>query len=58
MSDRLDDIRGRLESIADELADISLEALQAKVHGDEPTVDENKVTRARRSIVKAIDLLG
>ncbi len=57
MNERVDDIRTRLDSIADELADIALEALRAKVSGDESGVDENKITRARRSIVKASDLL-
>jgi len=58
MSERVDDVRRRLDSIVEELADIALEALQAKVNGDQPDVDEGKVNRARRSIVKAIDLLS
>lgn len=60
MADEFDDIRGRLESIAEELADLAIDRLQQSIDegGRELPVDERRLTRARRAIEKAVHLLG
>ncbi|MGH9182635.1 MAG: hypothetical protein ACRDZ9_02260 [Acidimicrobiales bacterium] len=60
MAGELDDIRGRLEVIADELADLALDRLRAAVDrgGGREVVDEKRLTRARRSVEKAMHLLA
>lgn len=54
-----DDIRGRLEVIAEELADLALQRLRDSIDagGTELPVDERRLTRARRAVEKAIALL-
>jgi hypothetical protein len=55
-----DDIRGRLEAIAEELADLALERLRESIDagGNELPVDERRLTRARRAVEKAVGLLA
>jgi hypothetical protein len=54
-----DDIRARLEAIAEELADLALVRLRESVDagGSELPVDERRLTRARRAVEKAIAVL-
>jgi hypothetical protein len=54
-----DDIRGRLEAISEELADLAIERLRESIDagGDELPVDERRLTRARRAVEKAIGIL-
>lgn len=60
MAGELDDIRGRLEAIEEELAELAIARLRESIDagGTELPVDEKRLTRARRSIVKAIALLA
>ncbi len=54
-----DDIRERLEAIAEELADLALARLQEAVEaGDGDASEERRLTRARRSVEKAAQILG
>lgn len=55
-----DDIRGRLETIAEELTDLAIERLRDSIDagGTELPVDEKRITRARRAVEKAIGLLS
>jgi len=55
-----DDIRRRLEAIAEELADLALERLRESVDagGIELPVDERRLTRARRAVQKAAGILA
>lgn len=59
MAGEFDEIRGRLEGIAEELADLALERLRESIDagGHELPVDEKRLTRARRAVEKAINLL-
>jgi len=54
-----DDIRRRLEGIAEELADLAIERLKESIDagGTELPVDERRLTRARRAVEKAIAVL-
>jgi len=54
-----DDIRSRLDRIAEELADLAIVRLRESIDagGDELPVDERRLTRARRAVEKAIHLL-
>jgi hypothetical protein len=54
-----DDIRGRLEQIAEELADLAILRLRESIDagGAELPVDERRLTRARRAVEKAIAVL-
>ena len=55
----LDDLRNRLEAIAEELADLALDRLRAAVDGAAAaTAEERRLTRARRAVEKAAGLLG
>ncbi len=60
MSGEFDDIRQRLESIAEELADLAIIRLRESIDagGHELPVDEKRLTRARRAVEKAIGLLS
>jgi hypothetical protein len=60
MQDRCDEIRGRLEDLGEQLADVALDMLrEATETGDADLIAEEKlVTRARRSVEKAVTLLG
>jgi hypothetical protein len=55
-----DDIRARLEVIAEELADLAIVRLRESIDagGTELPVDERRLTRARRAVEKAIAVLG
>lgn len=59
MAGEFDEIRGRLEAIADELADLAIVRLRESIDagGTEYPVDEKRLTRARRAVEKAIGLL-
>ena len=59
MAGEFDDIRGRLEAISEELADLSIQRLQesSDAGGTELPVDEKRLARARRSVIKAIGIL-
>jgi len=59
MAGEFDDIRGRLEAIAEELADLAIVRLRESIDagGTELPVDERRLTRARRSVEKAISIL-
>jgi hypothetical protein len=54
-----DDIRGRLEGIAEELSDLAIQRLKESIDagGDELPVDERRLTRARRAVEKAAAIL-
>jgi len=54
-----DEIKGRLEVIAEELTDLAIMRLRESIDagGDELPVDEKRLTRARRAVEKAIHLL-
>jgi hypothetical protein len=60
MSGEFDDIRRRLESIAEELADLGLERLRESIDagGAELPVDERRLARARRAVIKAASVLA
>ena len=59
MAGEFDEIRGRLEGIAEELADLATVRLRESIDagGTEYPVDEKRLTRARRAVEKAIHLL-
>jgi hypothetical protein len=53
-----EDIRNRLETIAEELADLALDALRESVEaGETKSETERKLTRARTAVTKAARLL-
>ena len=52
-----DDIRARLEAIAEELADMAMARLRASVEEGVDPGEERRLTRARRSVEKAVQLL-
>jgi hypothetical protein len=54
----LSDLRDRLESIGEELADAALDRLRAAADGDTgAAAEERLITRARRAVEKAVHLL-
>ena len=59
MAGDLDHLRERLEGIAEELADLAIIRLRESIDagGSELPVDEKRLTRARRSVEKAIHIL-
>ena len=59
MSGEFEDLRGRLEAIAEELADLAIIRLKESIDagGAELPVDEKRLTRARRAVEKAIAVL-
>ena len=59
MAGEFDDIRHRLETIAEELADLALVRLRESIDagGHELPVDEKRLTRARRAVEKAASIL-
>ena len=59
MAGEFDEIRERLEAIAEELADLAIIRLRESIDagGDELPVDERRLTRARRAVEKAIAIL-
>ncbi len=54
-----DEIKGRLEAIGEELADLAIQRLRESIDagGHELPIDEKRLTRARRAVEKAINLL-
>jgi hypothetical protein len=54
-----DDIKARLEVIAEELADLAIIRLRESIDagGQELPIDEKRLTRARRAVEKAVHLL-
>lgn len=60
MAGDFDDIRVRLERIAEELADLALVRLRESVDagGAELPVDEKRLVRARRAVEKAVHILS
>ena len=59
MAGEFDDVRQRLESIAEELADLAMVRLRESIDagGSELPVDERRLTRARRAVEKAAFIL-
>ena len=59
MSREFQDIRERLEGIAEELADLAIARLRDSIDagGTELPVDEKRLTRARRAVEKAAHIL-
>ena len=59
MAGEFEEIRGRLEAIAEELADLAISRLREAIDagGHELPVDEKRLTRARRAVQKAAPLL-
>jgi hypothetical protein len=59
MAGEFDDIRGRLEAIGEELADLALVRLRESIDagGHELPVDERRLTRARRAVERAVNIL-
>lgn len=59
MAGEFEEIRGRLEVIAEELADLAIVRLRESIDagGSELPVDEKRLTRARRAVEKAIHIL-
>ncbi len=59
MAGEVDDIRSRLEGIAEELADLAMDRLRESIDagGSQPAVDERRLTRARRAVEKAAAVL-
>jgi hypothetical protein len=59
MAGEFDDIRGRLEAIAEELSDLAIQRLKESIDagGTELPVDEKRLSRARRAVEKAVGIL-
>jgi hypothetical protein len=60
MAGEFQDIRARLEVIAEELADLAIERLREAIDagGRELPVDERRLTRARRAVERAAAILA
>jgi len=58
VSEQLDDIRTRLDVIAEELADLALDRLQQSISEGSDASEERRITRARRAVEKAAAVLG
>ncbi len=59
MAGEFDDIRARLDAIAEELAELAIIRLRESIDagGTELPVDEKRLTRARRAVEKAAAIL-
>lgn len=59
MAGEFDEIRHRLEDIAEELADLAIQRLKESIDagGTELPVDERRLTRARRAVERAAAIL-
>lgn len=59
MAGEFEDIRIKLEAIGEELAELAIQRLQESIDagGTELPVDERRLTRARRAVEKAVNLL-
>jgi hypothetical protein len=57
--DRLEELAARLETIAEELADLAMDALREAIEGGatKRPADERRLTQARRAVDKAAALL-
>jgi hypothetical protein len=60
MAGEFQEIRGRLEAIAEELADLALVRLRESIDagGSELPVDERRLARARRAVIRAAAILA
>ncbi len=62
VEDRLEDIRSRLVSISEELADLGIAALQSAIDEDGMNAkrpdSEKRLSRARRAVDKAAAIIG
>jgi hypothetical protein len=60
MAGEFDDIRARLEAIAEELADLGMARLRDSIDagGHELPADERRLAKARRAVEKAAYVLG
>ncbi len=60
MAGEFEDIRDRLNSIAEELRDLAIERLRQSIDagGSELPVDERRLSRARRAVEKAAAVLS
>ena len=61
MGTDVEELRERLQSVADDLADLALERLRAAVELEDPAsvaAQERRLTRARRAVDKAIAVLA
>ena len=60
MAGEFQDIRARLQAIAEELADLAIERLRESIDagGSELPVDERRLSRARRAVEKAAAILA
>lgn len=60
MPGEFEEIRSRLDGIAEELADLAIARLRDSIDagGTELPVDEKRITRARRAVEKASYLLA
>ena len=60
MAGEFQEIRARLEAIAEELADLGMERLKESIDagGSELPVDEKRLARARRAVEKAAAILA
>ena len=60
MAGEFQDIRARLEQIAEELAELAMQRLRESIDagGNELPVDERRLARARRAVEKAAAILG
>jgi hypothetical protein len=54
----LEEIRSRLESISDELADVALDRLREAAASGGDAAEERVITRARRAVDRAVHLLA
>ena len=59
MAGEFDEVRQRLEAIAEELAELAIVRLRESIDagGTELPVDERRLTKARRAVEKAIAIL-
>jgi hypothetical protein len=57
VSEETDELADRLESIAEELADLAMSRLREAIEAGGDPSGERRLTRARRSVEKAVALL-
>lgn len=59
MATNIDDLRQRLDAIAEELADLAMAQLRDSIDGDnrDALAEERRLSRARRAVEKAAALL-
>ncbi len=58
MDGQFDHLRERLESIAEELADLGMQSLRESLETGEPPVDDKRIGKARRAVEKAAHILS